>query len=166
MLSLIHAANLNLTHIGADDRGIAFHILAGGGGETGFQNAVSVGEALQIVFLRAADHFADAAEGIVVMKLPDHGRAEFVGHMSLQKEGDAFPDLENIIRTLEARHLSKDPFLANDKRYKGHYLYEFKTMAFDKYWAYIKVFIKEFEDEKKVVVAVSLHESDNVKYEV
>lgn len=80
--------------------------------------------------------------------------------------GATTEDLENVIRTLEARHLSKDPFLAKDKRYKGHYLYEFKKMAFDKYWAYIKVFIREFNDEKKVVVAVSLHESDNTNYEV
>ena len=47
-------------------------------------------------------------------------------------------DLENIIRTLQKRHVSKDPFLAKDKRYEGYYLYEFRKMAFDKYWAYIK----------------------------
>ena len=43
-------------------------------------------------------------------------------------------EVKNIIRTLEKRHLSKEPVLAKGKRYKNHYLYEFKKMAFDKYW--------------------------------
>ena len=37
-------------------------------------------------------------------------------------------------------------------------------MAFDKYWVYIKIFIREFENVRTVVVAVSLHESDNIDY--
>ena len=80
--------------------------------------------------------------------------------------GATVEQLEDIIRTLDVKYLSKEPFLAEDRRYKDHYLYEFKRMAFEKYWAYIKVFIKEFDDKKKIVVAVSLHESDNTKYEV
>lgn len=78
--------------------------------------------------------------------------------------GATVEQLEDLIRTLETRHLSKEPFLAEDKRYVGHYLYEFKKMAFDKYWAYIKVFIKEIDSIKNIVVAVSLHESDNTNY--
>ena len=80
--------------------------------------------------------------------------------------GATVEQLEEVIRTLEKVHLSKEPFLAKDKRYSGHYLYEFKKMAFEKYWAYIKVFIKEVDDEKRIVVAISLHESDNVDYGV
>lgn len=66
-------------------------------------------------------------------------------------------DLKEEIKLLKKENAFADPELDNGKGRKG-YVYQFKKLAFERYWCYIKIKIKI--EENRIVVVLSFHEED------
>ena len=93
-------------------------------------------------------------------------RIEFVNRKKtrnfLYESGKTVDDLINEIRTLRVEHKSDEIELDYDSNHRG-YVYQFKKLAFDMYWCYVKVKIKR--DKNRVVVVLSFHKEEGVQYE-
>lgn len=78
----------------------------------------------------------------------------------LYKYGLLQDDADNEIRTLSKINLFEGP--VPDKDVIGEYVWIFKKLAFGK-WCYIKLKIKE---NRRLVIIISFHEDDNVRYKI
>ena len=73
------------------------------------------------------------------------------------KAGQSFSSIKEEIRQLRVENACADPELDYGENRKG-YVYQFKKLVFERFWAYIKVKIKI--NKSKVVVVLSFHEED------
>ena len=73
------------------------------------------------------------------------------------KVGQTYDSIKEEIRHLREEYACAEPELDYGENRKG-YVYQFKKLVFERYWAYIKIKVKI--DKLKIVVVLSFHEED------
>lgn len=73
----------------------------------------------------------------------------------IYKTNQSFESVKQEIRQLRVEYACAEPEPDYGENRKG-YVYQFKKIVFDQYWAYIKLKIKY----KKIIVVLSFHEEE------